>query len=398
MTRYLIIGNGVAGTTAAEVIRSIDQNGSITIISDEDLPFYSRIRLNDYIGGDISESELIIKKEQWYKDSKIDLFLKTRIRNCDRERRVMIDQDGKEFYYDRLLLATGSKSFIPPIKGSDINGVFTLRNIADARKIISAADMGNNVVIIGGGLLGLETGNGFVRRGKKVTVVEFFPRLLPRQLDTQGAAKLQNIMENMGFSFRLGSKTEEINGGTHVEEVVLEGGEGLPADLVVISAGVRPDMELAHCIGVEFDKGIIVDEYLRTGRSDVYAAGDVAQFGPMPYGIWPAAADQGKIAGLNMAGRDMEYSGSAVANTLKIVGIDLASAGDIDEDGKYESIIMDDKSVYKKIVIQNNRILGGIMLGDKKGFNSITKAMEEKRDLSAYKDFILTEGFDFNEF
>jgi nitrite reductase (NADH) large subunit len=397
MTQYLIIGNGVAGTTAAENIRLKDKTGKITLVTDEDLPFYSRIRLNEYIAGDISEDELVIRKEQWYRDRNIDLVMSTRITGANPGGKTMSSDAGKEFLYDKLLLATGSHSFIPPIKGAETGGVFALRNVADARKIISAADEGESVVIIGGGLLGLETGNGFVKRGKSVTVVEFFPRLLPRQLDTPGAKKLQDIMEGMGFSFRLGAKTQEITGSDRAEGVALEGGEHLKADLVVISAGVRPNMELAELMGLECDKGIIADKYLSAGGGDIYVAGDAAQFGPMPYGIWPAASEQGKIAGLNMAGEKTEYTGTPMANTLKIVGIDLASAGEIDDENEHESIVVDEGTTYKKLVIEGSEIIGVIMLGQKEGFNKITSAMKEKKNISRYKGEILDPGFDFKK-
>lgn len=397
MTRYLIIGNGVAGTTAAESIRLKDKSGKITMVTDEDLPFYSRIMLNEYVAGSISEADLVIRKDKWYEERDIDLFLKTRISGADPEKKAMLSEDGREFPFDKLLLATGSHSFVPPIKGAEINGVFTLRNVEDSRKIISVADKSEDVVIIGGGLLGLETGNGFIKRGKKVTVVEFFPRLLPRQLDTSGARKLQKIMENMGFAFRLGAKTKEIVGNTHMEGVLLEDGEKLKANLVVISAGVRPNMELAELLGLECDKGIVADKFLSTSSEGIYVAGDAAQFGPMPYGIWPAASEQGKIAGLNMAGEKTEYKGTTMANTLKIVGIDLASAGEIDEEGKYESKVIEEERVYKKLIIDDDKIIGAIMLGEKEGFGKITAAMKAKKDISKLKDQILASGFDFEK-
>jgi nitrite reductase (NADH) large subunit len=246
------------------------------------------------------------------------------------------------------------------------------------------------VVLIGGGLLGLETGNALRKLGKKVMVVEFFPRLLPRQLDLDGANRLQGIMEGMGFSFRLGAKTEEIMGGDQVRGVRLEGGEELSAEMVIISAGVRPNLEMAESLGLDQDKGIVVDEKLRTNQADVYAAGDVAAFKGMPYGIWPAAMEQGEIAGVNMAGGDKVYGGSTLSTTLKVVGIDLASAGNIDAENKFESKVFTDEKVYKKIVIEDNKIIGCIMLGDTKGFNKIKKMMSEGRDISQEKDAILS--------
>ena len=396
MANYVIIGNGVAGTTAAENIRKMDNEGKITIVTEEDLPFYYRIRLNEYISGDIDEQDLIAKEDQWYRDRNIDLRLMTRIRGTERQEKFIITENKERLVYDRLLIATGSHSFIPPIKGSDKKGVFALRTIKDARSISAYARESEDVVLIGGGLLGLEAGNALRKLGKRVTVVEFFPRLLPRQLDVGGAKRLQKIMERMGFSFRLGAKTQEITGDDNANGVVLEGGETLHAEMVIISAGVRPNIEMAESLGLDNDKGIKVDERLQTNQPDIYAAGDVAEFRGMPYGIWPAAMEQGKIAGVNMAGGSEVYKGTTMANTLKVVGIDLASAGNIDAEDELEPRITTDEKAYKKIVIENNRIIGCIMLGETKGFNKITKAISEGVDVSQIEDQMRSMGFNFN--
>ena len=396
MPNYVIIGNGVAGTTAAENIRKIDKEGNITIVTDENLPFYYRLRLNEYISGDISEQDLIAKEEQWYKDKNIALRLTTRIVGTEPKKKVLITGNNQKLSYDCLLIATGSHSFVPPIKGSEKRGVFALRSIQDARDISTYAKDIEEAVLIGGGLLGLEAGNALLKLGKKVMVVEFFPRLLPRQLDVESAKRLQDIMEEMGFSFRLGAKTQVITGDDHVNGVLLEGGETLPAEMVIISAGVRPNIELAEPLGLDHDKGIKVDERLQTNQPDIYAAGDVAEFRGMPYGIWPAAMEQGKIAGANMAGGNNVYKGTTMVNTLKVVGIDLASAGNIDAENELESRTITDKKVYKKIVIENNQIIGCIMLGDTKGFNKITKAISESVDVSKIMDQILSMGFNLN--
>ncbi|MFH1932900.1 MAG: FAD-dependent oxidoreductase [Pseudomonadota bacterium] len=397
MKNYLIVGNGVAGTTAAENVRKQDKEGKITIVTDEDFPFYWRLRLNEYLAGDITEEALAAKKAHWYGDQRIDLKLKTLIAGADPNEKVVFTEDKQRLSYDSLLIATGSHSFIPPIKGSEKEGVFALRNIQDARGISVWAKNIEDVVLIGGGLLGLEAGNALLKLGKKVTVVEFFPRLLPRQLDVEGAQRLQEIMEKMGFSFRLGARTQEISGNDQVTGVLLEGGESIPSKMVIISAGVRPNLELAEPLGLENDKGIKVDEYLRTNQTDIYAAGDVAEFRGMPYGIWPAAMEQGQIAGTNMAGGNLVYKGTTMANSLKIVGVDLASAGNIDAENEKESRVFTDDKVYKKIVMENNQIIGCIMLGDTKDFNKITKAMSEKKDISQVKDQILSEGFDLSK-
>jgi nitrite reductase (NADH) large subunit len=390
MAHYVIVGNGVAGTTAAEHIRKQDQDGEITIVTDEAVPFYYRIRLNELVCGDITEEHLIAKKDPWYQEHNIRIQLGKRVVGGDLAEKKVITQDDEKIPYDRLLIATGSHSFIPPIKGSDKTGVFALRSIQDARDIAAWAKGIDRIVLIGGGLLGLEAGNALRKLGKQVMVVEFFPRLLPRQLDVDGAKRLQTIMEGMGFSFRLGAKTQEITGKEQVEAVLLEGGETLPAQMVIISAGVRPNLEMADALKLDYDKGIRVDDHMRTNQLDIYAAGDVAEYKGIPYGIWTAAMEQGRIAGINMVGGDALYTGTVMANTLKVVGIDLASAGNIDAENALESRVVTEEGIYKKVVIEEDRVVGCIMLGDTKGFNKITKMISEKEDVAETKDRILS--------
>jgi len=396
MSEYLIIGNGVAGTTAAENIRKIEKHGRITIVTEEGLPFYYRIRLNEYISGDIKKDALIAKRDSWYSENSIGLMLNTRVTGIYPDKREVVIDEGDIIHYDRLLIATGSRSFIPPITGAQTNGVFAIRDISDAERIIERSGKIKDAVVIGGGLLGLEAANALIRMGKNVTVVEFASRLLPRQLDNEGAARLKGIMERMGFSFRLDAKTERIEGDEEVNRVRLAGGETLPAQMVIISAGVRPNMELAKAIGLDCDKGIKINGHLNTSMPDIFAAGDCAEFNGMPYGIWPAAMEQGKCAGANMAGVDMLYAGTTMANTLKVAGIELASAGDIDADNKKDARVLTGEGSYKKVVMEDGRIVGCIMLGDTKTFPKFTRLISSKIDISKFKDQILKEGFDFS--
>lgn len=396
MEKYLIVGNGVAGTSAAEQIRSHDKNASVTIVTREVLPFYSRIRLPEYIAKKVKQTELIIKKEQWYKDHCIDLYLDSDIVKADQKNKILYDHTGRKYNYDRLLVATGSLSFLPPVKGMDKKNVFSLRTINDAKNILSQTEKCEHIMLIGGGLLGLEAGNAVRQHGKTITIVEFFPRLLHRQLDVPGAKILQDIMEQMEFTFCLGVKTEEIAGDTHVESVVLEGGQNLPCQMVIVSAGVRPDLELAKMLDLETDKGIKVNEKMETSLDGVYAAGDAIEFNGMLSGIWPAASDQGIIAGRNMAGNAAVYHGTTMSNKLKVAGIDLASAGNIDAENEMEAKTVTKEKIYKKLIFAGNTIIGCIMLGDTRGFNQIVKAINAKKDVSELKENILTDNFDFN--
>ncbi len=389
MKKYLIIGNGAAGTTAAENIRLHDTTGEITIVTDEDLPFYYRVRLPDYLGDVVAESQLIAKKEAWYDEKKISIKLNTRITEADPEGKHVRTLEGEVLTYDMLLLATGSHPFIPPMKGSDMKGVYVIHTIHDVRQISQAAEKISNVVLIGGGLLGLETANALHKLGKNITVVEFFPRLLPRQLDNEGAARLQHFFENMNFTFKLGATTREITGNDSVEQVVLKNGDVIPTDMVIISAGVRPNLDLTKMLGLKTGKGVIVDKFMQTNQQGIYAAGDVIEFEGKTYGIWPAAMEQGKIAGINISGGKMSYEGTIPANVLKVAGIDLASSGEIDAENNYESRIVASADIYKKIVIDNGRVIGCIMFGDRKNFNRINKAITSGDDILNELDSML---------
>jgi len=381
--KYVIIGNGVAGTTAAAHIRKLDSDGEITVLTDEATPFYSRIRLIEYLAGEAAEKDIVIYKDEWYKKNNISLLLNTRIADIDKDKKEVMTSNGERSGFDKLLFATGSFSFVPPITGSDKKGVFTLRTIRDADEIIHYAKGMKKVLLIGGGVLGLEAGNALRKRGHEITVVEFFPRLLPRQMDSGGAEILKAQLESMGFTFFLGAKSKEIVGDDKVTGLVLEDGTKIDCDLIIISAGVRPHAELAKKLGLTIKKGLIVNDRMETEIKDIYAAGDLIEHRGVFYGIWPAAQKQGEIAGMNMAGGNTLYGGTTISNILKVVGVDLAAAGDVDEEGKCESIVQKDreKYLYKKLVIKDNMLSGCIFYGDITGYRKVLKAIEEKRDI-----------------
>ena len=397
MTTYIIIGDGVAGNAAAETIRKQDKTGKIIAFSKEKYPFYYIPGLPEFLAGEKDVTGLIIHDLTWHEENGIELHLETKITGIDPQQKAVVTEKGTRYHYDKLLLATGGNSFVPPIKGADLEGVFTLRTLADARKIRESISKSKRVVLIGGGLLGLEAGNGLRKAGLKITVVEFFPRLLPRQMDVPGAAILQRQMEGMGFTFHLGAKTREIGrdaGGLHVD---LEEGESLNTDLVLISAGVRPEVTLAKSLGLEIDKGVKVDDGMQTTLANVYAAGDLIEHKGRFYGIWPAAMAQGKVAGAAMAGGEAQYSGTVLSNTLKVVGIDLFSAGEIDVEETLESIVSKDeaKNTYRKLVIKDGVLVGAILLGDIRGSTEIQEAIKKGLTITGIKEELGREDFDF---
>lgn len=399
MTIYLIIGNGVAGNSAAETIRRIDPAGKVLMISREKYHFYYTPALPEYLAGEKQVKDFIIHDAQWYEKNRIDLFLGTEITQIDSQKKLALTAKGAKFAYDQLLLACGGKSFLPPIAGSSSPSVFTLRTIEDADAIRKKSQEAKKAVVIGGGLLGLEAGNGLRKAGLEVSVVEFFPRLLPRQTDIAGAALLQRQMEEMGFRFYLGAKTQQIAPAKDGLRVALEGGPELNAHLVLISAGVRPELSLAQALKLPLDKGIKVDDHMFTGLKGVYAAGDLIEHRGRFYGIWPASMEQGRVAGANMAGQERTYAGTVPSNSLKVVGIDLLAAGELDVEGKMESVVVKDepRKIYRKLVLKDHKIVGAMLLGDTRGKEEIQRVIQSQKDISPWEKELSSDEFDFSK-
>ncbi len=398
MGKHIIIGNGIAANTAAENIKRIEPDSHVIMFSREKHFFYYTPALPEFISGEKKINNITIHNEKWYADNKIEIHLNSTVTDIDTDSKTVITSDNSKHSYDKLLIATGGFSFVPPISGSDSAGVYTLRTLQDAEIIKEKASRAKELVLIGGGLLGLEAGNGLRKAGLNVTVVEFFPRLLPRQMDVEGASILQKQMEDMGFKFYLGAKTKEIVADSGKLSVNLEAGESIAADMVLVSAGVRPVTELASKIGLEIDKAVKVNDKMETSHTDVYAAGDVIEHKGLFYGIWPAAMEQGRIAGLNMAGNSEAYGGTVPANKLKVVGIDLVAAGNIDADNKLEAAVFKDieNGIYRKFIIDNDKIAGSILFGDTRGSDKILDAIKNRKDVSAYKEMLSNTDFDFS--
>ena len=386
--KHIIIGNGIAGTTAAWHIRKTDPSASISIMTEEPYPFYSRIRLPQLLAGETDEPGLVIRKPDWYAENRIDLFLTTKVSAVDTVQKKVTSSSHEEFPYDRLLIATGAHCFVPPVSGADKKGVFTLRDISDARAIRDyLKNTAKRVLLVGGGVLGIEAGYGLMKAGCSITVVEVFPRLIPRQLDPAGAAILQSRLETMGFIFHLGVTAKEIQGADKAQSVLLADDRRIDCDMIIISAGIRYNLDLPKMLSMNIDKGLVVNDRMETGVPDIYAAGDLVQHNGVCYGIWPAAEQQGEIAGINMAGGSAEYHGTTMSNTLSVAGIDIFSAGDIDADGKKESVVVADRDTftYKKLVFDQNVISGAILLGDTRDRRKIMKAIDGKIDISSIR-------------
>jgi nitrite reductase (NADH) large subunit len=397
--RYLIIGNGVAGARAAVKIREADSKGEIRIFTEEAHPFYYRVRFPEFVSGEVTLQSLTIHSNEYYQGKGISIHLQEPIKEVYPEKKEVVSKRGQTHAYDVLLMATGGTAFIPSIKGVEKKGVFTLRTMKDAIEMKEFSTKVREAILIGGGLVGLETGGALLRQGVKVAVIEHNPRILPRQMDEGGAQILQKKMEEMGFFFFLNGQSDEILGKEKVEGVRLKDGRIVEGQMAIVSAGVRSNIQLAKEMGLETKNGVLVNDRLETKTEGIFAAGDVAEHRGRVYGIWPAAQRQGEIAGINMAGGNALYEGTVVSNTLKVVGINLSAAGEIDAEKRLECIVRSDreKCVYCKVTFKEDKIVGCILLGDVKGRTEILNAIEKKIDIGEFKDSILKEEFDFKK-
>lgn len=381
---YLIVGAGVAGMTAAMEIRKRDNAGRITMLGAETIPCYSRIRLIDYLAGTVAAEGLVLKKQNWYAEQDITCVLGDKALRLDEAGKEIVTANESHYPYDRLLLATGSTCFVPPIAGYPKKGIFTLRTIADADHILAAAKDGE-IILLGGGVLGLEAGHSLMRAGGRITVVELVDRLLPRQMDPAGSALLRQKLENAGCRFRLGHRAVQFIGGDSVEGVTLDSGEILPGRTVVISAGVLPDTSLAAGTSIIVDRGFVVNRMMETSSPGIFAAGDCASLEGRCHGLWSVATDQGRVAGANMAGDTQRYEPMPPSNILKVAGVDLFSVGNIDPDGLLRSFTFVDQEemIYRKLVLEGGRAVGAILFGNMSKRREIMTAVTTAASLSA---------------
>lgn len=389
MSNIFIIGNGVAGITFAKKYRKLNASDRIVIITSEKYPFYIRWQLNEFISGEKTEESLFLYNEEWYMKNRIEVMYGERVLKVDVSGKG-IKTDKREYHFDKLIIASGAQSWTPPIRGSEKKGVFTLRSLNDAHNILDYIKENNvkKIIHIGGGILGLELANALKVSGvDEILVVEFMPYLLPRQLDAEGAAHLRKLLEDKGLKFITDAKTEEITGEQRAEGVVIKGLWILKSDMVLISAGVRPNMSFALECGIECGRGIKMNNQLKTNIDDIYAIGDCAEFNGRVYGIIPPAQEQANALAKIVAGRADEYNGSIMQNSLKVAGIELTSAGEINPVGdEYEFVTRKDGNTYKKAVFKDNKLVGLILLGDNAAASALLKKMKSGAALFSRKD------------
>ncbi len=376
--KIIIIGNGVAGISAAESIRKKNKDIEIVMYSDEKYYHYSRPRVIEYLSGKVPAEKIIIKDKEYYNENNIKINLNEKVKRIDVNSKKIVLENGKEDNYDKLIIAAGASSFLPPVKGFDLNGVFTLRTIDDADKIIKFSQNKKRAIVVGGGLLGLESAMSLKNYVEEIYVVEFFKWLLPRQLDSEASLFFQNMIEKKGIKILLDKQTEEIKNKNDKLEVIFKDGEIIETDLILFSAGIKSNLEIVKDTGIEYGRGIKVNEYLETSIKDIYAAGDIAEFNGAVYGIWPAAKEQGMAAGLNASGENLKYTGSILSTKLKITGIDLASIGNIEQKEGIEVITKKENKKFIKIFLKDKMLTGAILIGDTKNYQKFQDLIKIK--------------------
>lgn len=393
--KLVMVGNGMAGVRTLEELRKIaPEMYDITVFGAEPHPNYNRIMLSPVLAGEMTIQDIILNDLDWYRDNAITLHTGRKIVKIDRRKRVVIADDGSETEYDRLLLATGSLPFVLPIPGQDLPGVIAYRDIADTDAMIEAARHYKHAVVIGAGLLGLEAANGLIRRGMKVTVVHLGEWVMGRQLDKTAARMMQKALEARGMQFRLSAHTAELQQGEsgRVCALKLKSGESLPADLVVMAAGIRPNAALAESAGIRCHRGILVSDTMQTFDPRIYAVGECANHRGIAYGLVAPLFEQARVAANHLAEYGFaRYEGSVTSTKLKVTGIDVFSAGDFSGEAGCEDIVFSDPAagIYKRIVVKKDRIVGALAYGDTADGAWYLQMIKDGQNITAIRDHLL---------
>ncbi|MFC0212196.1 nitrite reductase large subunit NirB [Paenibacillus chartarius] len=365
--RLVLVGNGMAGISVIEQLLKLTNDYDITVIGGEPHPNYNRIQLSYVLEGSKTIDDIILNSMEWYRDNGITLHTGVRVTQADTERKLVYTDRLEPLPYDALIFAMGSRPFILPIPGADKEGVVGFRDIHDCEIMLEAAATYRKAAVIGGGLLGLEAAKGLVGKGMDVTVVHLMDTLMERQLDATAAEMLKADLEAQGLKFRMGVKTTELIGGARVEGLRFENGEVLEAQLVVMAAGIKANVEPAAASGIAVRRGILVDDSLRTSAPDVYAVGECCEHRETVYGLVAPLFEQAAVLAKRLAGdAEAVYEGSTVATKLKISGVDVFSAGEFQEMEEHTVLKLQDswKRTYKKVLLRDGAIVGGILYGN----------------------------------
>jgi nitrite reductase (NADH) large subunit len=363
----VIVGNGMAATRFVDEITSRAPNRfAITVIGEEPSLAYNRVLLSALLAREIEAEALELKSHRWWVERGVAIISGRRAVEIDTKAKAVWLRGGQKVPYSRLVLATGSEAIRLPLPGADLSGVITFRTRADTDVMLEAARPGRAAVVVGGGLLGLEAAHGLAKAGMKVTVVHLMDRLMERQLDQRSAAMLKAALDERGITVLLSAESAAIQGRRKATGLRLKDGRVIDADLVVMAAGVRPNVRLARAAGLSVERGIVVDDRLMTSVPGIFAIGECAEHNGVCYGLVEPAYEQARVAGAHLAGEDARYGGSLLATNLKVSGLGVFSAGDFLGGPDTESIVLSDptRGAYRKVVLREGRLAGAVLLGD----------------------------------
>lgn len=399
--RYVIIGNSIASAGCIEGIRRVDSDGEILVISNEPYHIYSRPLISYWLSRKVED--VSYRPKDYYEKYRVTPILGKSVVQVDFESKEVILENGERIAYDKLLIATGGKPFIPNILGLDKKNIFTFIKFDDVKELDKALFDGARVTVVGAGLSGLKAVEALVKRNCRVTVVELAGRILGSILDEEGAKMVQEIFEEKGVRFFLEDSVSEISGNEKVEEILLKSGELLPTDILIFAIGVIPNVDIFRGTKLKINRGILVNERMETNIPDVYSAGDVVEALDLLTNesrvipILPNAYIQGEIAGSNMAGREITYSGSFPMNSIGFFDIHIMSAGMVNPPSDIEVIkrIDMEKRIYRKFYIKNGQILGFMFINSIDRTGMIIDLMKNRIDISNFKERLLADNFGF---
>ena len=388
----VVIGNGMAGCRAVEELLERDPDRySVTIFGAESLVNYNRIMLSPVLAGEKTFDQIVINDHAWYEGNGIRLITGDPVIAVDREAHTVRSDSGVEVGYDKLLIATGSDPFIIPVPGKDLPGVITFRDMRDVEHMLEAADRGGDAVVIGGGLLGLEAAHGLSLRGMKVTVIHLMGTLMERQLDEAAGWLLKTELERRGQTILTEANTAEIVGTSHVEGVRLKDDSVIPASLVVMAVGIRPNVTIARAAGLDIGRGIKVDDHMVTSDPDVLAVGECVEHDGQVYGLVAPLWDMCRALADGLVEQHSGYRGSVTSTKLKVSGIDVFSAGDFSGGDGAEDIVLRDaaRGIYKRVVVKGDRVVGAVLYGDTADGNWYFDLLKKGEDVSAIRDGLI---------
>jgi NAD(P)H-nitrite reductase large subunit len=405
--KYVIIGNGIAGVCAAEAIRSVDPQGGIDMIGDETFSPYSRPMISHVLDGSQPHTKLPIRSDRFYQDLTVTPILGQRAAAIDGDSRQVVLVDGSRVDFDRLLIASGADPRPVKADGLDLDNIFYMRTQDHVKQQVAALAGARRAVVLGGGLVGFKAAYGLLNRGLAVTMLITSGYPLSLQVDATAGQMILDELVGHGLAVEVGASVRAFEGNGRVQSVVTDAGTSLSCDLVIIGKGVLPARSFIPSDDIDVDLGILVDEYLQTSRSGIYAAGDVAQMTDIARGcswvnaLWPEAAAQGRVAGLNMVGRAVAYPGSLSRNVMRVFGLDVLTIGNANPRDVEKYRIVEsggpDRQFYRRLVLQDDVLVGAVMINRIEQGGVLRALIENRMPIRLPPEKLLTPGFNFGQ-